>query len=300
MAVINFGSINIDHVYRVPHFVQPGETLSSSAYQQVLGGKGANQSIALGRAEAAVQHVGFIHHSDTGFRDEMAAAGVDCQHVQTSDQASGHAIIQVSDSGENAIVLFAGANHALTQADIDAVLAQGQAGDWVLTQNETSGVAQIISSAKAKGYKVAFNPAPMAEDVKQLPLADVDLLIVNEVEAAELTGKVALDDILQYFKTEFPKSDVIVTLGKEGVKMLREQGDLSANAFVVDAVDTTAAGDTFIGYFMAAFSNSDMSNDAAQQALVRGCGASALAVTRSGAAPSIPTSAEVDAFLAKQ
>ena len=295
MAIINFGSINIDHVYQVDHFVQPGETLASTHYQQLLGGKGANQSIALAQAGADVCHVGSIHENDAAFKQALIKKGVDCRGVKCSETPSGHAIIQVTPSGENAIVLFGGANQTITAKTVMQALDGTKPSDWVLTQNETSSIDQVLRQAKEKQLKVAFNPAPMSESVKSLPLECIDLLIVNETEAAALTEKDSLDDIVAVFKEQWSECEVIITLGKAGVMMLKNNNCIKVDAFLVDAVDTTAAGDTFIGYFLSAYSN----HTDAKRALIRGCAASAIAVTREGAAQSIPTQKEVDRFLAK-
>lgn len=295
MAIINFGSVNIDHVYQVDHFVQPGETIASSHYQQLLGGKGANQSIALAQAGADVRHIGCVHQNDAGFKQTLIKYGVDCRHLSCGETPSGHAIIQVTPSGENAIVLFGGANQTITADSVRKALADTTSADWVLTQNETSCIDEVLQQAKAKQLKVAFNPAPMSASVKDLPLDCVDLLIVNETEAAQITGIEGEDDIIAHFQQQWPNTEVIMTLGKRGVVMLRKSGRIDVPAFVVDAIDTTAAGDTFIGYFLSAYCN----HTDAKQALTRGCAASAIAVTREGAAQSIPTQREVDRFLAK-
>ena len=295
MAIINFGSINIDHVYQVEHFVQPGETIASTHYQTLLGGKGANQSIALAQAGADVRHVGSIHQNDASFKQALIKKGVDCRGVKCSETPSGHAIIQVTPSGENAIVLFGGANQTITAKTVMAALDDTKPADWVLTQNETSSIDEVLRQAQEKQLKVAFNPAPMSESVKALPHDCIDLLIVNETEAAALTGKEAMDDIVDEFKQQWAHCEVIITLGKAGVMMLRKGEVINVDAFSVDAVDTTAAGDTFIGYFLSAYSY----HTDAKQALKRGCAASAIAVTREGAAQSIPTQKEVDRFLAK-
>lgn len=296
MAVINFGSINLDHVYQVPHFVQPGETLASKHYQRLLGGKGANQSIALAKAGTEVKHVGLINEADFEVKQTLIRAGVDCKFVKGTETPSGHAIIQVSDSGENSIVLFAGANHELDAKLIQAALSDASAGDWVLLQNETSGIADAMNMAKEQGLKVAFNPAPMTESVKQLPLDKVDLFIVNEVEAADLSGKTELADIEAYFASEFSDTEVIITLGSQGAKLLRNGESVFAPAFKVDAIDTTAAGDTFIGFFLSHY----VRNEDPRQGISRACAASAIAVTRLGAAQSIPSVEEVDTFLQSQ
>ena len=295
MAIINFGSINIDHVYQVDHFVQPGETIASTHYQQLLGGKGANQSIALAQAGADVQHVGSVHENDAAFKQTLIKHGVDCRSVTCSDTPSGHAIIQVTPSGENAIVLFGGANQTIDNNSVRKALSDTTSSDWVLTQNETSSIDEVLKQAKNKHLKVAFNPAPMSESVKSLPLECVDLLIVNETEAAAITGERELDAIISHFQSEWADTEIIITLGKAGVKMLRKGNIIDVPAFTVDAVDTTAAGDTFIGYFLSGYAT----HMDARQALVRGCAASAIAVTREGAAQSIPSQKDVDRFLAK-
>tara|TARA_B110000091_G_scaffold187593_1_gene208899 strand:+ start:2448 stop:3338 length:891 start_codon:yes stop_codon:yes gene_type:complete len=296
MAVINFGSINIDHVYQVEHFVQPGETIASSHYQCLLGGKGANQSIALARAGSEVLHVGKINHADVAFKQTMIRDGIDCKHITCTETASGHAIIQVTPSAENAIVLFGGANHEITPKDIVYALDTVKPADWVLTQNETNSVDQVLLQAKAKGLRVAFNPAPMTESVKHLPHECIDLLIVNEVEAEELSGRRDLDKIEAYFREDWPHAEILITMGKAGVRMLKKDKTIDVPAFEVDALDTTAAGDTFIGYFLSAYSNHTDS----KTALIRACAASALAVMKMGAAQSIPSKEDVNRFLAKQ
>lgn len=296
MAVINFGSINIDHVYQVDHFVQPGETIASNDYQRLLGGKGANQSIALARAGSDVRHVGKINEADAPFKQMLIRDGIDCKHVFCTDTATGHAIIQVTPSAENAIVLFGGANLEMTSKDVLQALDSVKSNDWVLTQNETSSIDQVLKQAKEKGLKVAFNPAPMTDSVKSLPHECIDLLIVNEVEAEEISGRSELDKIEEYFRQDWPHAEVLITLGKAGVRMLKADKTIDVPAFNVEAVDTTAAGDTFIGYFLSAYAEHSDS----KTALTRACAASALAVTKVGAAQSIPSVEDVNRFLAKQ
>lgn len=296
MAIINFGSINIDHVYQVEHFVQPGETLASKSYQKLLGGKGANQSIALAKAGTDIKHVGLINETDFAMKQALIRAGVDCKYVRGTETASGHAIIQVADSGENSIILFAGANHELSDDLIRQALGAAAPGDWVLMQNETNAIADIIEQANEQQLKVAFNPAPMTESVKALPLHKVDLLIVNEVEAEALTGTDELEAMEGWFKKQLPDTAVIITLGAKGAKLITNTGNTFAEAFSVKAVDTTAAGDTFIGYFLAGY----MQELEPEQCIRKACAASAVAVTRVGAAQSIPTVDEVDTFLAEQ
>lgn len=295
MAVINFGSINIDHVYQVENFVQPGETLASKSYQKLLGGKGANQSIALAKAGTEVQHVGLINETDFAVKQALIRAGVDCKYVKGTETPSGHAIIQVADSGENSIILFAGANHEIKPNIINNALDDASSGDWILMQNETNAIADIIDRASEKNLKVAFNPAPMTESVKSLPLKKINLLVVNEVEAEALTGESELSEIEKWFRDNIPQTEVIITLGSKGAKLLTFDGEYSASAFKVKAIDTTAAGDTFIGFFLSSFT----AGVEPEKCIRRACAASAIAVTRVGAAQSIPTVEEVDAFLAE-
>jgi len=302
MAIINFGSINIDHIYTVPHFVTPGETLSSSRYQSVLGGKGANQSIACALAGTAVQHVGAVHSNDTLFVKQLEKAGVNCQFVkQQTATATGHAIIQVNDEGENAIVLFAGANHELSEAQINSAIDGAKADDWALLQNETNAIGSIIEKASAKGLSVAFNPAPMTPDIINLPLEKVTLLFVNEVEAMQLTNTQTIEEAASVLSTNYPNTKVIMTLGKAGVTYLFEGQQINVEGFKVNAVDTTAAGDTFTGYFLATYINNlAKGNSKPEIALKTACAGAALCVTKEGAAPSIPSASQVAKFLQQQ
>lgn len=294
MAVYNFGSINIDHVYQVPHFVAPGETLSSSNYQCVLGGKGANQSVACAKAGIDTFHVGSVHTSNASMLDAMTQAGVDMQFVNVQNEtASGHAIIQVNREGENAIFLYAGANHLLSEASISAALTSASSSDWVLLQNETNAIGDVINCAFEAGIPVAFNPAPMTDDVPKLPLDKITLLIVNEVEAMQLTQSESIEDAKQALVEISAHTQVLLTLGKKGVCYLYQSAHIEVPAFSVEAVDTTAAGDTFIGFFLAQFAQGKPVEDALRLA----CAASAIGVTRQGAVPSIPSLTEVDAFL---
>lgn len=300
MAVINFGSINIDHVYKVEHFVSPGETLSSLSYETVLGGKGANQSIACAKAGASVKHVGNIHQNDQRFLTQMSEADVNCEHVRLlQDIASGHAIIQVNDEGENAIVLFAGANHQITQTQINSALSACHSEDWVLLQNETNAIDEIIDSASKLGLQVAFNPAPMTDQVSQLDLDKLTLLIVNEVEAMQMTKTSNIEDACQALSLRYPNTEVLLTLGKAGVRFLVAGDTIEVPSFEVDVIDTTAAGDTFIGYFLAQYSKGQ-SRQNITTTLCKASAAAALCVSKAGAAPSIPTKQDVELFLSKQ
>lgn len=286
--ILNLGSINIDHVYAVDHFVRPGETLASKGYQVHAGGKGYNQTIALARAGAAVTHLGAIGQDGQWLVDRLAEEGVGVGQIYRSAEATGHAIIQVSPAGENAIVLHAGANYSIGQEAVAAALAACEPRDWLLTQNETSTVADAMRAAKAKGLKIAFNPAPMTGAVAGYPLELVDLFICNETEAAEITG-VAVADAPAALRAKYPHTAVVLTLGSQGAQYCDARGDIFQAAEKVQAVDTTAAGDTFIGFFLAEL----LANGDAQAALALGCRAAGICVTRPGAASAIPRRDEV-------
>lgn len=297
MPIYNYGSINIDHVYRVPHLVLPGETLSSSHYQQVLGGKGANQSIALARAGTEVLHIGRYNAADQTLVNILLEAGVANQYLQTVAEPSGHAIIQVDDQGENSIILYAGANHSFTPEDLAKSLQTAQAGDWLLLQNECSCTQEMIELAAERGLKIAFNPAPMNAAIKDLPLDKLSVLFVNQVEVCQLLDLPieplpALEELAALLNQRWPDTLVVITLGSKGAGSVY-QGQLEfVPAVPVQAVDTTGAGDTFTGYFLHAW----MQGQSLRAALEHAGKASALCVQRVGASSSIPLAAEVEAF----
>jgi ribokinase len=287
--VLNVGSLNIDRVFRVPHLVRPGETLTSQTLQVFAGGKGANQSIALARAGAAVTHCGKVGPDGSWLIDRLAAEGIATQFVAQCNTATGQAIIQVADDGQNAIVLLAGANHEITNDEIDAALSACVPGTVVLTQNETSGVAHLIERATASGLPVIFNPAPFTPAVLGFALEKVALLIVNETEGQSISGQTAPDAILTTLRLRLSATDVILTLGALGAVYDGSEGRVHVPACAVDVVDTTAAGDTFIGYYLA----SRLAGASVRESLQTACVAAAICVSRAGAIAAIPVRSEV-------
>jgi ribokinase len=288
--IINFGSLNIDHVYRVEHFVRPGETMGSLSYQQFAGGKGFNQSIALARAGAQVRHAGKIGPEGGWLLDMLRTAGARTEDVTPVEISTGHALIQVDDNGENAIILFGGANQAISADDVERVLAQATPGDYLLLQNEINNMDLILRRGADRGLRVVFNPAPMARAVLDYPLDGVAIFIVNETEAEALTGETMPDAILDAMHERFPKAATVLTLGAAGAIYADGTQRIHVPAVKVQPVDTTAAGDTFTGYFLAALAEGGCVKGAMQLATR----AAALCVTRPGAADSIPTRAEVE------
>ena len=293
MKILNFGSLNIDHTYRLPRRILPGETLSAAVYLKGCGGKGLNQSVALARAGAPVFHAGLVGEGGDFLRKRLAESGVDCRYLKNTDLPNGHAIIQVDPSGENSIVLYPGSNHALTPDFVNQVLANFGPGDLLLLQNETNMVPYLIRAGRARGMDVAFNAAPMGPEVLSYPLEQVRWLFVNETEGAALTGLSDPEAIADALCSKYPKLAVILTLGELGSVYQTGSLRLSFPARQVRAADTTAAGDTFTGYFLAALA--DGADPAYAMSLATA--ASALCVTRPGAADAIPTLEEVVRFL---
>ena len=288
MAILNFGSLNVDYVYRVGHIVRPGETLPSGAFDVFAGGKGANQSVALAKAGATVRHAGKVGQDGTWLIDKLAGLGVDASLIRVGEGRTGHAIIQVDDSGQNAIVLHAGTNHAIERGEIDHALAEAAAGDVLLLQNEINDVAYPIEQGHRRGLSVCFNPAPFDQQVAGYPLELVDTFVVNETEAAGLSGEAEADS-LAALTQRFNQARIILTLGERGVAYRCGGEAVEVPAERVEAVDTTAAGDTFIGYYLAGCAE----GRGVREALELATRAAALCVTRPGAMDSIPSRADL-------
>ena len=292
MKVLCFGSLNIDYTYRVSHFVRQGETLAAESLQVFSGGKGLNQAVALARAGAETWMAGAVGEDGRFLLEELAAAGVRTDHVCVLQQErTGNAIIQNDRAGDNCILLYGGANRAVTEGQVDAVLQHFGAGDWLLLQNEINQLPYIMRQAHARGLKIAFNPSPMETHVLEYPLESVDLFLLNRVEAAQLAGTDGTDGqaLLAALRGRFSRAAVVLTLGADGAVYTDGAETVQQAAYPVQAVDTTAAGDTFTGFFLAA----RMRGAGVPRAMELASRAAAIAVTRRGAAPSIPTFAEV-------
>ncbi len=287
--IICLGSLNLDHVYRLDHFVRPGETLGSESYSVGCGGKGLNQSVALARAGAQVMHAGKIGHDGRMLRDALAEAGVDVSLVTEGDVPTGHAVIQVDHKGENAIILYGGANRAITEAEIDTAL--DAVGDGILLlQNEINSLELILKKAHGRGIRTAFNFAPFDPvAAKTLPLELLSYLIVNEIEGAGVSGAEDPETILRTLAKKYPDCRVILTLGKEGAAFLDDDAFAQLPPFPAKVADTTSAGDTFIGYLFAGL----LEGMTLRAAMALASRASAITVSRPGAADSIPFRSEL-------
>ncbi len=287
MKVYNLGSLNVDYVYSVDHFVSAGETIASDKMERHPGGKGLNQSVAIARAGGCAIHGALLGTGADFLLDQLNASGVDTSFIRRENGDPGHAIIQVDRNGENCIMLFAGTNRKLDRAYVKEFLSGADAGDFLLVQNETNCIKEAFEEAHSKGMKIAFNPSPFDDSIRELPLQYVDLWFCNEIEGAALTGVADPDAICGTFIKEFPSSALVLTLGEEGSIYCDARGKIRQNAYKASAVDTTAAGDTFTGYFLATLGKGTaFALDSASRA-------SAITVSRMGASSSIPFYDEV-------
>jgi ribokinase len=293
MKILNFGSLNIDYVYHVDHFVRPGETILSNNLEVFCGGKGLNQSIAISRAGVSVFHAGNIGKDGEILKDCLEKSGVDITFLRKSDKLSGHAIIQVDKSGQNCIILHSGANYDTNEDFIDEVLCNFEKGDIVLLQNEINNIQYIMKKAYQKGLKIAFNPSPINKDIVNYPLQYVDWFILNEIEGNELSSKIVEEDIADKLLDKYPSCAVVLTLGKKGVCYKDNKQIVSHGIYDVKVEDTTAAGDTFTGYFLAGIIKELEVNEILRQASI----ASSISVSRMGASESIPVLDDVLNFL---
>lgn len=290
MKILNFGSLNIDRAYSVENFVKPGETISSLSMETFCGGKGLNQAIACKKAGSDVYMAGKVGADGAVLLSKLKEFDVDTDHVLIEDEAfSGHAIIQIDSAGQNNIILYGGTNRLITRADVDKVLADFDAGDILLLQNEISSLDYIIEKGYEKGMIIALNPSPMDKNLLRCDLRKVTYFIMNEIEAAAISGCRDTDTALEELRKKYPDSKIVITLGGDGVKYFDGEKVYTHGIYNVQAVDTTAAGDTFTGYFL----NGVLEKMAPMEILSMASKASAIAVSRPGAADSVPTKDEV-------
>ena len=289
MAILNFGSLNIDCVCAVEHIVQPGQTIDSHSFTRFPGGKGMNQSLALARAGGQVYHAGMIGADGEFLRTLLTESGADCTWLKTVPGSSGTAFIQVDQNGQNSIVLVGGANRANTPEYCDQVLSHFRESDLLLLQNEINEIPYLVEQAYQKGIPIVLNPSPMNDGVLACDLSKISLFIMNEDEGCRITGQTEPEAILEKMHARFPSAQVVLTLGAQGSLYSFQGKRIHQPAYRVTAVDTTGAGDTFTGYLLAGMARGEDMNQCMKEAAM----ASAIAVTRQGAASSIPTRDEV-------
>ena len=293
MRVLNIGSMNLDHVYNVDHIVQPGETEATGELNIHLGGKGMNQSVALAKAGVETWHGGMIGDDGQPFLDACAEFGVHADYIKKIDVKTGHAIIQIDSSAQNCILLYGGANQCLNAEYVDEVLANFGEDDVLLLQNEVNMLPYIVDKAYEKGMTIALNPSPFNEKLDKVDMGKIGIFLLNEVEGGQITGLAEPDDIIAKLLQMYPHARIVLTLGKDGAVYADANQKHYQPIFAVKAVDTTAAGDTFTGYFLAGLCEGMPIPDV----LKMSAKASSIAVSREGAVPSIPWRAEVEEAL---
>ncbi len=291
MKVLNYGSLNIDNVYSVEHFVRGGETLSSSKMEIFSGGKGLNQSIALSKSGVEVWHAGAVGESDGEFLlRQLEEAGVNVSLVAHTAGKTGHAIIQRDMEGQNCILLYGGANQEITKEQVDQAMSHFEEGDFLVLQNEINEIGYIMEKAHEKGMKIVLNPSPMDEKIGTYPLEYVDYFLLNEIEAGDICKENGSgEELIRKLSQKFPGAKIVLTLGGDGSMYKDGEEILTQPIYKVPVVDTTAAGDTFTGFFIGGL----MRGENPKEALDHAAKAAAIAVSRAGAAPSIPDRSEL-------
>lgn len=296
MKVLNFGSLNYDYVYSVDHAVTPGETLDSFGMETFLGGKGLNQSISLARAGVPVYHAGQVGEEGQLFLDACKESGIDTTFVKMIPGKSGHAIIQVDKNAQNCILLYGGSNRKITREFVDEVFSHFEEGDILLLQNEINELDYIIDKAYEIGMQIALNPSPFDAALDKCDLGKISIFLLNEIEGRQISGESEPDKILDVMLEKYPEARVVLTLGSDGAVYRDKKQSCKQGIFKVKAVDTTAAGDTFTGYFIASL----LADMPIPEALRMCAKASSITVSRNGATDSIPTMEEVKKSLEEE
>ena len=289
MKVLNFGSLNLDYVYSVDHMVKPGETLASFGMNTFCGGKGLNQSIALARAGVPVFHAGMVGGEGKLLLKACKESGIKTDYIRTIPGQSGHTIIQVDKEGQNCILLYGGANRSITREYVDEVLGNFEKRDILLLQNEVNLLDYIIDQAYERGMMIILNPSPYDSVLDGCDFSKISMFLLNEVEGEQITGENDAENMLEKLKAMYPKARVVLTLGGEGSVYQYKEERYRQGIYKVKAVDTTAAGDTFTGYFI----SSVIDGVPVPEGLALAAKAAAIAVSRQGAAASIPSREEV-------
>lgn len=292
MKILNYGSLNYDYVYTVPHIAAEGETISAEGMECHLGGKGLNQSVAIARAGSRVYQGGAAGSDGDRFFEFCAANGVSTEFIERMEGACGCAFIQVDSSSENCIVLYSGTNKRQSREHIDQVLESFEEGDLLILQNEINELPYLIDRAYERGMRIVLNPSPYNSQVEESDLNKIEFFLLNEVEGEQISGSREPEKILSYMKRRFPEAKVVLTLGRQGAVYQDSRQKICQPAFPAPAVDTTAAGDTFTGYFIHGIA----CQDSVRKSLESAAKAAAIAVSRKGAADSIPWAGEVEAF----
>ena len=287
MTIYNLGSINIDHLYMLERIPKPGETLSSLETHITIGGKGLNISVAANRSGADVRHIGVVSSADPSVLDMIAGLGLDSALISQVDVQTGHAIIYVDENSENSIVVHGGANLCFSESQIRTALSSAQPDDWLVLQNETNANEIGISIAREKGMQIALVAAPFNAKTMPEQIEKVDLVSMNKTES-ELFEVISGTSIGNLKSVDF-----LITYGADGAVFLSDGEARRIAAHKVHSIDTTGAGDTFFGVFMAHYT----SRGCVETALKKANAAAALIVQRRGVASVVPSQKEIDTFL---
>ena len=294
MRILNFGSMNLDYVYQVDHFVWPGETLAVLSRTVKAGGKGLNQSVALARAGLPVSHAGCLGAGGDLLKAFLEENGVNTEMLLPVQEAQGHTVIQVDRKGENCILLYGGSNRCVPEEHVRRVLSAFDRGDWLVLQNEINRLPLIMKLAAEKGMHIVLNPSPYDSALEETDLSPVEWLLVNQTEAEQISGETEPGKVWERLHAKYAGMSLLITLGGRGSTAFRIRGGKTEShheeAVRAETVDTTAAGDTYTGYFIAGLTEGRPLRECMKQASI----AAAIAVTRSGAAESIPWSGELE------
>lgn len=287
LKIINFGSLNIDHVYNVDHIVRKEETIRANKVNFFPGGKGLNQSIALAHSGASVYHAGCVGINDGGYLlNILEKNGVNVSLIRKKEVPTGSAFIQVAPDGSKSIIVCGGANFLITDDQIDYTVAQLRRGDILLLQNEINGIEKIIEKALTCGAKIALNCSPFSNELKKLPLGELSYIFLNRQEASEFTGVSPLDieALISAIKATFPKAETVMTMSTKGAMLITGNDTIYQPIYEAEVKDKTAAGDALIGFYL----GTEMEGATPKDALMIAARAASICVSRAGAASSIP------------
>ena len=303
MKFLVYSSVNIDVIFKVDHIVHPGETQSSFGFSTGAGGKGANQSAALAKAMGTsscpcsnqVFLAGKCADDANFILEKLNSFGVNTSFMQPSSCGTGKAFIQVDKAGQNSIVIYGGGNQCIEKDEIDKVLATFTENDVLFLNCEINNLGYIVDQAFKKGMKIIVNPSPINCAIEEIDFSKVSAMIVNEVEGSLLSGlkSEAWEAILEALSKKWPDCEIVMTVGEQGAYYSFKGQLIKVPAVKTKVVDTTAAGDTFMGYFFSSRFNGQFNGLSAEASLKLASQASALTVSRPGAMDSIPFRDEV-------
>ncbi len=288
MKVLVVGSINKDIVFQVDSIVSDGETISAFHQNEYIGGKGFNQFLALSKSFPDVYLYANLNEYDTEIINYFKVNNLNLDYVQLVNQKTGTAFIQVDNNGENAIVISKNANGLIDVQKLDNILSN-HSFDYIVLQNEVNDIDEIVNIISDKGIKIILNPSPVTKNISIDLIKKVDLLFVNEHELKSITNHSDIEMAIDFISNELPTKEVIVTMGNQGSLYLKNHKRIHQDAFLVKVVDTTCAGDTFLGYFIGCY----LQDYSIEKCMYVATKAASICITSDGASNSIPNSNQV-------